>query len=68
VHYLYSRDCLGELRDDEWLYYLNDAIGYVRQGVDDRLYTESCVKLPGRRVCTAFYTRIAIPPTTRSRW
>lgn len=37
VHYLYGYDCLGELRDDEpalsgvegWLYYLNDAIGYV---------------------------------------
>jgi hypothetical protein len=36
VHYLYGRDCLGELRDDEWLYYLNDATGYVRQGVDDQ--------------------------------
>jgi len=32
--YLYGRDCLGELRDDEWLYYLNDATGLVRQGVD----------------------------------
>jgi hypothetical protein len=36
VHYLYGRDCLGELRDDQWLYYLNDATGYVRQGVDDQ--------------------------------
>jgi YD repeat-containing protein len=36
VHYLYGRDCLGELRDDEWLYYLNDVTGYVRQGVDDQ--------------------------------
>jgi len=32
--YLYGRDCLGELRDDEWLYYLSDAEGLVRQGVD----------------------------------
>jgi hypothetical protein len=48
VHYLYGHDCagsglpVGELRDDEpalsgvegWLYYLNDATGYLRQGVD----------------------------------
>jgi len=32
--YLYGHDCLGELRDDEWLYYLSDAEGLVRQGVD----------------------------------
>jgi hypothetical protein len=38
VAYLYGHDCLGESRDDEpalsgaegWLYYLNDATGYVR--------------------------------------
>ncbi len=36
VHYLYGRDCLGELRDDDWLYYLNDASGYVRQGADEQ--------------------------------
>jgi len=29
-----GRDCLGELRDDEWLYYLPDAEGLVRQGLD----------------------------------
>jgi hypothetical protein len=34
--YLYGHDCLGELRDDEWLYYLNDAEGLVRQGADDQ--------------------------------
>jgi peptidoglycan/xylan/chitin deacetylase (PgdA/CDA1 family) len=34
VTYLYGHDCLGESRDDEWLYYLNDGIGYVRQGAD----------------------------------
>jgi len=32
--YLYGIDCLGELRDDEWLYYLPDAEGLVRQGLD----------------------------------
>jgi hypothetical protein len=31
VHYLYGHDCLGELRDDEWLYYLDDVTGYVQQ-------------------------------------
>jgi hypothetical protein len=35
VMYLYGHDCLGELRDDEWLYYLNDGVGYVRQGADE---------------------------------
>jgi hypothetical protein len=42
VQYLYGHDCLGEFRDDElalsgaegWRYYLPDAEGYVRQGVD----------------------------------
>jgi len=34
VRYLYGHDCLGEFRDDEPLYYLPDAEGYVRQGVD----------------------------------
>jgi YD repeat-containing protein len=34
VQYLYGRDCLGELRDEERLYYLNDGDGLVRQGVD----------------------------------
>ncbi len=34
--YLYGHECLGELRDDEWLYYLTDGTGYVRQGVDDQ--------------------------------
>jgi hypothetical protein len=36
--YLYGHDCLGQFEDtdaeDEWLYYLNDGIGYVRQGAD----------------------------------
>ena len=32
--YVYGRDCLGEVRDGEWLYYLSDGEGYVRQGVD----------------------------------
>jgi hypothetical protein len=32
--YLYGRDCLGEQRGGEWLYYLPDAEGYVRQGTD----------------------------------
>jgi hypothetical protein len=36
VHYLYGYDCLGELRDDDWLYYLNDATGYLRQGADEQ--------------------------------
>jgi len=34
--YLYGRDCLGELRDGEWLYYLPDAEGLVRQGTDEQ--------------------------------
>jgi YD repeat-containing protein len=36
--YLYGHDCLGQYDDaeDEWLYYLNDAIGYVRQGADEQ--------------------------------
>lgn len=34
--YLYGHDCLGELRDDEWLYYLPDAEGLVRQGTDEQ--------------------------------
>jgi YD repeat-containing protein len=34
VSYLYGHECLGEQRDDEWLYYLHDAEGYVRQGAD----------------------------------
>ena len=34
VTYLYGHDCLGEFRDDDWLYYLNDGVGYVRQGAD----------------------------------
>ncbi len=34
VAYLYGHDCLGEFRDDVPLYYLPDAEGYVRQGVD----------------------------------
>jgi hypothetical protein len=36
VTYLYGHDCLGEFRDQEWLYYLNDGIGYVRQGTDEQ--------------------------------
>ncbi len=32
--YLHGRDCLGELRDAAWLYYLPDAEGLVRQGMD----------------------------------
>ncbi len=36
VQYLYGDDCLGEYRDGEWLYYLNDGAGYVRQSVDDQ--------------------------------
>ena len=32
--YLHGRDCLGELRDGDWLYYLSDAEGLVRQGTD----------------------------------
>lgn len=34
VSYLYGHTCLGEQRDDEWLYYLHDATGHVRQGAD----------------------------------
>jgi YD repeat-containing protein len=34
VQYLYGRDCLGELRDDEWLYYQHDGNRMVRQGTD----------------------------------
>jgi len=34
VSYLYGHECLGEQRDDEWLYYLPDVVGYVRQGMD----------------------------------
>ncbi len=34
--YLYGRDCLGEHKSGEWLYYLSDAGGYVRQGADAR--------------------------------
>jgi len=36
--YLYGRDCLGQYEgaEDEWLYYLNDATGYVRQGADEQ--------------------------------
>jgi YD repeat-containing protein len=34
VLYLYGHECLGELRDDQWLYYLPDAEGLVRQGVN----------------------------------
>ena len=34
VSYLYGHDCLGEQREGEWLYYLHDAEGYVRQGAD----------------------------------
>jgi hypothetical protein len=32
--YLYGADCLGELRDDEWLYYQHDGDRMVRQGTD----------------------------------
>ena len=31
-----GRECLGEYRDSEWLYYLSDAGGYVRQGADEQ--------------------------------
>jgi len=31
TQYLYGRDCLGELRDGDWLYYLPDAEGLVRE-------------------------------------
>ncbi len=34
VSYLYGRDCLGEQRNDTWLYYLHDLTGHVRQGAD----------------------------------
>jgi YD repeat-containing protein len=34
VVYLYGHECLGELRDGQWLYYLAYAEGLVRQGVD----------------------------------
>jgi len=36
--YLYGHDCLGQFddADDEWLYYLADGSGYVRQGVDEQ--------------------------------
>ncbi len=34
TQYLYGRDCLGELRDGAWLYYLSDAEGLVRQSTD----------------------------------
>ena len=36
IAYLYGHDCLGQYDDaeKEWLYYLNDASGYVRQGTD----------------------------------
>ncbi len=34
VSYLYGRNCLGEQRDDTWLYYLHDGTGHVRQGAD----------------------------------
>lgn len=33
--YLYGRECLGQ-DDGEWLYYLDDATGYVRQGTNDQ--------------------------------
>jgi hypothetical protein len=38
ITYLYGHDCLGQYDDaeDEWLYYLNDATGYVRQGADEQ--------------------------------
>jgi YD repeat-containing protein len=32
--YLYGYECLGEFRNNEWLYYLADGGGYVRQGAD----------------------------------
>jgi YD repeat-containing protein len=43
VQYLYpstalragGHDCLGELRDDEWLYYHHDGDRMVRQGTDE---------------------------------
>jgi len=31
-----GHECLDELRDGEWLYYLPDAEGLVRQGTDDQ--------------------------------
>jgi len=34
VLYLYGHECLGEWRDGQWFYYLADAEGLVRQGVD----------------------------------
>ncbi|MBN2005899.1 MAG: RHS repeat protein [Anaerolineae bacterium] len=34
VTYLYGRECLGEQRNDTWLYYLHDLTGHVRQGAD----------------------------------
>jgi YD repeat-containing protein len=38
ITYLYGHDCLGQYdsAEDEWLYYLNDATGYVRQGADEQ--------------------------------
>jgi len=41
VSYLYGHDCLGERRDGEWLYYLNDVEGLVRQGADEQGQVES---------------------------
>jgi len=35
IHYLYGHDCLGQYTNAESLYYLPDATGYVRQGVDE---------------------------------
>ena len=34
--YLHGRDCLGQFEDAEWLYYLNDVEGVVRQGADEQ--------------------------------
>ena len=34
VTYLYGRECLGEWRGADVLYYLHDATGHVRQGTD----------------------------------
>jgi YD repeat-containing protein len=36
VQYLYGHGCLGEYRDGEWLYYLDDGSGYVRQGANGK--------------------------------
>ena len=40
--YLYGRECLGQHEDDEWLYYLTDGAGYVRQTTDEQGQVATC--------------------------